>query len=235
MHRLSRFFAATAVVSLVAAGVSQVPAASAAVPLTGRLVDGTVSSHPVVANMTVQLREVTSSGPGAVVDSDITNSSGAFSLDAGPSPADEYYVRVVPGTYQGGYVGGASPAAVEPGPGGATTYGAHAHVGNVWANPAYIRGIVVNAATGNPVAGAYVTARDDPDVTSVEGHDTTDSNGVFRINAITCEDSCSLKINGSGIGYETGFRDCGGGVVATWGEACGSPIGKIGKVRLDRL
>ncbi len=235
MHRLFSSFAVGAVAALVLTGLSQIPAANAADPLTGRLVDGTVGSHPGVANMTIQLREVTSSGVGPVVDSDVTNSTGAFSLDAGPSPDDEYYVRVVAGNYQGGYVGGASPAVVQPTPGFATTYGPHAHVGPVWANPAFIRGIVVNAATGNPVAGARVTSRDSADITTVEGLDVTNSNGVFRVTGITCEDSCALKINGSSIGYETGFRACGGTVVATWGAACASPIGRIGNVRLDRL
>jgi hypothetical protein len=235
MHRLSGFLAASAVAALVFAGVGQIPAASAVDPLTGRVVDGTVSSHPGIGNMTIQLREVGSSGVGPVVASDVTNGSGAFSLNAGPSPDDEYFVRVVPGSYQGGYIGGDSPAMVQPTPGFATTYGPHAHVGPVWANPAFIRGVVVNAATGAPVPGAYVTARDSADITAVEAHDTTNSNGVFRASGITCEDSCFLKINGSGVGYETGFRDCGGTVVATWGAACASPIGRIGKVRLDRL
>ena len=211
--------------------------ASAAEPLTGRLVDATESSHPGVPNMTVQLRRVTGSGPGEVVDSDVTSATGAFSLDAGPSPDDEYYVRVLPGNFQGGWVGG-SPSDVnwvQPTAGSATTYGPHATLGRVMANPAFMRGVVVDSVTGAPVAGVRATARSDTDITAVEGADTTNRNGVFRITGLTCEDDCYLKLNGSDQGYETGFRACDATVVPTWGEACAAPIGGMGKVRLDPL
>ena len=218
---------ALVVVGLVAIGT---PAANAADPLTGRLIDST-GTHPAVVGATVRLRTVTDSGPGAVVDTDTTSASGVFELDAGASPDDEYYVQVLPGQYQGGYVGG-SPAYVQPTAGGAMTYGAHNHLGQVRANPAFIRGVVIDSVTHDPVAGVKVTSRSDNDITQVEGSDVTNRHGVFRITGLECEDDCYLKLNG-GTAHETGFRACNGGVVADWGDACASPIGRIGTVRLD--
>ena len=216
--------------------LSGLPAANAASPLTGRLVDGVAAAHPGVPNMTVKLREVTASGPGTVVATAVTGSNGSFSLDAGSTPDDEYYVQVLAGRYQGGWVGGPAGGQnfVQPTLAFATTYGPHADLGTVWANPAFIRGVVVNAATGNPVSGVFVTARDANDAMAVEGSDTSNTNGVFQVNGITCEDSCWLKLNGSSQGYETGFRACDRTVVATFDDACASPIGRIGKVLLDK-
>lgn len=237
MKRLSTVLLALTATSLSVVGVVGAPPASADDPLTGRLVDATVSSHPGVPNMTVQLRSVTPSGPGVVVDSDVTSSGGGFSLDAGASPDDEYYVRVVPGNYQGGWVGGAAAEAnwVQPTVGDASTYGPHAALGQVLANPAFMRGVVVDGRTGAPVAGVRATARSMEDVTAIEGADTTNSNGVFRISGLTCEDDCYLKVNGSAENYETGFRACTAQVVPTWEEACAAPIGRMGKVHLDEL
>lgn len=234
MPRPLATFLALAAGCLSLAGAVGTPTASAADALTGRLVNATVSSLPGVPNMTVQLREVTTSGPGTIVDSDVTSSTGAFSLDAGVAPDDEYYVRVVPGTFQGGWVGGV-PAGVQPTVGHAATYGPGASLGKVRANPAFMRGVVVDSSTGAPVAGVRATARAAEDLSAVEGADTTNSNGVFRISGLTCEDDCYLKINGSSEDYETGFRACDAQIVPTWGEACGAPLGRIGKVHLDHL
>jgi hypothetical protein len=60
-----------------------------------------------------------------------------------------------------------------------------------------------------------------------------DAEGRFVITGLECEDDCYLKLNGSDVGHEVGYRACSGGVVADWGDACASPIGRIGKVRLD--
>jgi len=65
--------------------------------------------------------------------------------------------------------------------------------------------------------------------------DTTNRNGVFEITGITGEDSNNLKLNGSSHGYETGFRGCSAQVVPAWGDACGAPLGRIGKEFLDKL
>ncbi|GAA4714279.1 hypothetical protein GCM10023349_36820 [Nocardioides conyzicola] len=209
-------------------GLVQVPA-QAASPLTGRLVDSMGSG--AVAGQTVRLRTVTGSGPGAVVDTDVTNSAGKFALDAGASPDDEYYVQVVPGRFQGGYVG---DGWVQPSAADAMTYGAHAALGKIRANPAYIRGVIVNAKTKKPVRGIKVAARSMNDGWQTEGTDVTNRAGVFTITGLECEDDCYLKVNGAAKGYEIGYRACNGGVVADWGDACASPIGSIGKVRLEK-
>jgi hypothetical protein len=68
--------------------------------------------------------------------------------------------------------------------------------------------------------------------------DVTDADGNFSLEPGTstaCEDDCYLKINGSAKGYQTGCRDCNAQVVATWPNACASPLGRIGRVFLDRL
>jgi hypothetical protein len=70
---------------------------------------------------------------------------------------------------------------------------------------------------------------------SLDAADTTDSNGVFRVEPLTCEDCNALKFNGAARGYETGFRDCTAHVVPAWPDACASPIGRIGKVFIQHL
>ena len=98
----------------------------------------------------------------------------------------------------------------------------------------FIRGTVVNSVTKNPVRGVRVTVRKQG-AASVDDTDVTNADGVFRLDVLTCEDDCMLKINGSVKGYETGFRACNAQVVATWGAACASPLGRIGRVFLDKL
>jgi hypothetical protein len=98
----------------------------------------------------------------------------------------------------------------------------------------FIRGTVVNSVTKNPVRGVTVTVRKHGAVT-VDDTDVTNADGVFRLDVLTCEDDCALRINGSAKGYETGFRACNAQVVPSWGAACGSPLGRIGRVFLDKL
>jgi hypothetical protein len=216
--------------SLLGAVVAGPPAAVAADPLTGRLVDST-GSHPPVVGATVRLRKVKGGDPGAVVDTDTTDGKGRFELDAGPGADDEYYVQVAPGTYQGGFVG---DGYVQAAAANAMTYGPHAAVGKILANPAFIQGRIVDSRNRRPVRGVRVTARSANDLSQVEGADTTDKQGRFRINRLECEDDCYLRVNGEPKGYEVGYRACNAGVVPEWGDACASPIGRIGKVRLDR-
>jgi hypothetical protein len=204
--------------------------ADAADPVTGRIVDSTGSGP--VAGQTVRLRTVVAGDPGVVVDTDVTNAMGRFSLDAGSSPEDEFYVQVVPGRFQGGYVGGL-PRWVQPTAAAAATYGAHSSLGTIRANPAFIRGVIVDAASKKPLRGIKVAARSMNDGWQTEGNDTTNRAGVFAITGLECEDDCYLKVSGAAKGYEVGYRACNGGVVADWGDACASPIGSIGKVRLD--
>lgn len=226
----------TAVLSLVAAlvvslGLVHAPA-EAANPLTGRIVFATGGTGGV-PGVKVRLRTLADGGgPGAVVDTDFTDSTGKFALDAGASPDDEYYVQVVAGRMQGGYVGG-DPTYVQPSAGYAMTYGPHSKIGKIRANPAYIRGVVVDAVTKKPLRGIKVAARSMNDGWQTEGTDTTDRSGAFNITGLECEDDCYLKVNGAAKGYEVGYRACNASVVPTWGDACASPIGSIGKVRLD--
>lgn len=98
----------------------------------------------------------------------------------------------------------------------------------------FIRGVVVNSKTKNPVRGVTVTVRPQG-ATKIDGADVTNVDGVFRIDGVTCEDDCMLKINGSAKDYETGFRACNATVVAKWGDACASPLFRIGRVFLDHL
>ncbi|WP_395691534.1 carboxypeptidase-like regulatory domain-containing protein [Nocardioides sp.] len=232
---MRRLLACLSVLAL-AAGLTTLaggPAAQAISPVTGKIVDITGAKPPVVG-ATVRLRALTDSGgPGAIVASDTTDSSGKFALDAGPSPDDEYYVQVVAGEYQGGFVGG-DPLFVQPSVGYAATYGPHASLGKIWANPAFIRGTIVDSVTKKPLRGIKVAARSYNDGWQTEGVDYTNRAGAFSINGIECEDDCYLRVDGSAKGYEVGYRGCYGGVVPTWGDACASPIGRIGKVRLDK-
>lgn len=229
MRRLLSLLAISGLAVTVLSVVGTAPA-QAAEPLTGRLVDAT-GSHPAVEGALVRLGTTTSSGAGEVVDIDTTDDHGAFSLDAGADPDDEYYVQVVAGHYQGGYVGDGYVQATQ---GGAMTYGPHQALGRIWADPAFIRGRLVDSRSGRPVRDVRVTARSDNDVSQVEGTDVTDAHGVFRIAGLECEDDCYLKVAGAPKGYENGFRACDAQVVATFGEACASPIGRIGRVFLDR-
>lgn len=208
------------------------PSAGAATPVTGRLVDGYAAGHPAVAGMEVRLVESDGEAPGTVVDTAVTGTDGSFSLDPGSSGAAEFYVRAVAGKYQAGWVG---DGWLQQDVAFAETFAPGADLGDVFAIPAFIRGTVVNSVTKGPVAGVRVTARSQDKIKEVDGADLTNKDGVFRIGGLTCEDDCYLKINGSEKGYETGFRDCNAKVVPTWGAACASPLGRIGKVFLDRL
>lgn len=230
MRRTLALLVAACLALLTLAFVAGPPAAVAAAPITGRLVDAT-GAHPAVQGATVRLRTVTGDGPGVVVDTDVTDSDGKFSLDAGATPDDEYYIQVAAGTYQGGWIGSDY---VQPTPGYAVTWGPGTAIGKIFALPAFIRGVVVNSATGRPVSGVKVTVRTSDRLFTVIDSDITGRAGVFRLNGITCEDNCALKVNGQARGYEVGWRGCSAQVVPTWGDACGSPIGNIGKVFLDK-
>jgi hypothetical protein len=97
----------------------------------------------------------------------------------------------------------------------------------------FIRGRVVNAANGNPVAGVLVTVRDVVSL-KVVAKDTTDAMGVYRVTGLTDEEY-GIKLNGRRAGFETGWLACNRTVVPTWGEACSHGTGRLGPARLDRL
>jgi len=213
------------------------PSAQAATAITGRLVNGHAGTPaPVVAGMTVELFASVGGTPAATpVDTDVTAADGTFSLDPGTSTASRFFVRAVANVdYQAGWVGG-TPRWLQHDSAFANRFLPGTDLGNVRAIPAFIRGVVVNSITKKPVAGVTVTARSQDAIKEVDGIDETNADGVFRINGLTCEDDCYLKINGSAKGYQTGFRDCNAQVVGTWPNACASPLGRIGRVFLDRL
>ena len=130
-----------------------------------------------VKGQTVRLRPIDTEGdPGAVIDTATTSDTGHFDLDSGSNPADEYYVQLVAGRYQGGYVGEeyVQPLAF------AQTFGGGQDTGTVKALPAFIRGTVVNAKTLNPVAKVRVTARSQDEITEVDGADSDQQQGRLR-------------------------------------------------------
>jgi len=83
MRRYLSLLAATATVLAGLTAVSGLPAANAAGPITGKLVDGTTTALAPAPNMEVRLQQVTSSGAGAVVATDITAADRSFSLATG--------------------------------------------------------------------------------------------------------------------------------------------------------
>lgn len=229
---MRRLLASLTVSVLIAAGLAAVPAPSSAAPsITGRLIDATTGDP--VSGVTVRLRmpPADGAGPGAVFATDTTGPGGAFSLAA--RSGGRYYVQVVAGRYQGGYVGG-QPRYAQPGLADAGSYPPGAPLGKVRVDPAFIRGVVVDATTKKPVRGAKVTARTYSDPSEVESVDTTDRAGRFTLTGIRFEDDGFLKINGAGVRHETGYVACDRSVVATFEQACASPLGVIsGKIRLD--
>lgn len=219
---------------LVAVGLTAAATPSyAALAITGRLVDATTGEP--VSGVTVRLRMPAADGPapGGVFDTDTTGASGAFSLE-GPAHG-RFYVQVVPGRYQSGYVGG-HPRYAQPGLDDAGSFESGTKLGKVRVNPAFITGVVVDAVTKDPVRGAKVSARTFSDPNEVEATDSTDRAGRFRLTGITFEDDGYLKINGSGVGHETGYVACSLAVVESFENACASPLGVItGKIRLESL
>lgn len=213
--------------------VGSPPSASAGAPIAGQLVDFTTDNP--VSGTTIRLHVDDGGAPGAVVGTDTTDADGRFSVM--PTVAGTYWVEVVrTARVQGGYVSdeATGPSWVQYGTSdGATPVAAGTDLGEVLDAPSFISGVVVNAANGNRLRGIRVSTRDVLALGTVLNADTTNSDGFFRI-PIWGEDF-GLRVNGSARGFENGWRGCAGGVVPTWGAACQSPIGRIGKVRLDRL
>lgn len=206
-------------------------AQAAPAPLTGQIVDY-VNNIPA-AGVRVELR----SGPGGtLIGSTTANSLGRFSVvRTGPLPAGGVYVRVVGNNWvQSGIVGGTgSPKWVQPSYSYGRRYADGTALGRINATPSFIRGQIVDADTTAPVAGARVNLRRAVDNVRV-GTVLTASNGTFRIYPIRGEDF-NLQVNGLAVGYELGYRSCFAQLVPTIGEACGSPIGYIGRVYADAL
>lgn len=228
--------AAVAAVLPVAASAAPVDAAPATLvdpDIVGQVVD--VTTMDPVGGTVLRLHQDSGGSPGAVVDTATTGSDGTFSLTPGASDAT-YWVEVVRNAkVQGGYVSDSAdgPSYVQFDVANATAVEPSTHLGRVLDAPSFISGTVVNAANGNRLRGIVVSTRDVTALGTVLQSDTTDTNGFFRV-PIWGEDF-GLRLNGHARGFETGWRGCAGGVVPTWGAACQSPIGKIGKTRMDHL
>jgi hypothetical protein len=202
----------------------------------GAVITGTVIQYggAPVPGTTVRLHADEAGAPGAVIDTTTTNADGEFVLS--PTIDADHWVEVVRNSMvQGGYVSDAptGPSWVQEDPANATPVTPGTALGRVLALPSFISGVVVNAANGNRLRGIAVNIREVTHLSAIVGSDTTDTNGFFRI-PIFGEDF-ALRLNGSARGFETGWRACDGTVVPSWGAACQSPIGRIGRVKLDRL
>lgn len=207
--------------------VEAAPERAAPAPITGRVWDYVAG----VGQGGVRL-ELRAEAGGPVVGTATTASDGRFSIARDPlvKIGSSPYLRVYSnGRIQGGWVGGGY---VQP----SVTYGDRIDdgtaLGRVNATPAYIRGRVVNARTGRPVRGVAVAAWE------AVGNDvvrstTTNAEGIFVLKPIRGEDF-NLRVNGRAVGYERGFRACNAQVVPTIGQACGSPLGAIGRIFLQR-
>lgn len=229
--RLARLLLISALMSL-AAPLAMSPAQALTAPITGTLLSASGNGTTPIAGATVELWTDGGSGPGSATGSTATTAAdGSFSLPAGSDPG--YYVKVTyTSNYRTGFLGGGF---VQTDPTYAESYPSATDLGDVYMIPSFIRGYVVNPATGKRVSGVKVTARAYGDWKNPEAADTTNRNGVFVLNGIQCEDDCYLKFLGHPVNYENGYRACNGSVVATWGAACASPLGNIGKIRLQHL
>lgn len=210
------------------------PSQSLIPPLTGRIFD--YRTNAPVAGVQVQMVAHEAGAPGPVVGTGETDGEGRFSIAPTSDPGGDVWVRVVGDSrVQGGWVGGTdSPKWVQWDIAFADRYSPSDALGRINALPSYVRGTVVNAATGNPVRNLRVSLRDAVDRTDIIGSDYTDRFGRFRIGGIEGEDF-GLRFAGHDRGFETGWLACNGTVVRTWGDACGVGPGGVGRVRIDRL
>ena len=231
MRRTVRTLLATLLLAAGLVTLAGVPTASAGGPIAGRLWDFSIEDP--VAGMTVRLLTTEPDGsPGTEVSSAVTGADGRFSLPTDPAPTEtEFWVRVEPGEYQGGWVGNGY---VQLDQDFGDTYAPGSMLAKIGATPAYVSGRMVDDGTGNPVPGVVVTMRPATDRSTVEGRDRTGPLGRFRIDGLRGDDdSWGLKANGAPVGYESGWRSCAATIVPTWGAACGAPLGEIGDIRIE--
>ena len=202
-------------------------------PLTGTLHGADTGA--AVGGLVVQVRENDAGAPGALVASAGTESDGSFSIDASGTSTTQVWVQVLSAPrWQGGYVGG-TPKYVQPSTAAAQTYAFTADLGTVRVIPAFMRGVVVDAADGDPVASARarIYAVDQVRGGTPQRVVSTSPGGVFAATGLV-GDEFGVKIVGP-AGYETGWLGCGYGVVPTWGDACSHGPGRLfHRVRLDR-
>ncbi|QCW50983.1 carboxypeptidase regulatory-like domain-containing protein [Nocardioides dongxiaopingii] len=200
---------------------------SAAAAVTGRVVsfDGAA-----VAGATVRLRAVARTGLGPVVATATTNGRGQFSLPGGSS-STPYYVELVAGSHQRGWVG-QDPKAFQTALTWADTYAGGAALGTVVAVPAFVRGVVVDSQTKLGVRGVKVTFTP---LGEAPLSATTQRDGSFRITGITGGEDGAMKFAGAAVGYENGVWGCANAVVPPALE-CQPQIGVMpGRIRIDKL
>ena len=232
MRRILRTLPAVLLLCAGLVALAGVPSASAGGPIAGRLWD--YSFDGPIAGMTVKLLTTEPDGsPGAEVSATVTGADGRFSLATDPVPSEtEFWVRVEPGEYQPGWVGG---GAVQLDRDFGDTYVPGTTLAKIGATPAYVSGRMVRAGTSNPVPGVVVTMRPATDRSTVHGRDRSGPAGRFRIDGLRGDDdSWGLKVNGAPVDYESGWRSCAATIVPTWGEACGAPLGEIGDIKIER-
>ena len=233
---MRKLTASLSLLALIAAGMAAVsvstPASAGTTggPITGMLVTGT--SGAALSGYTVKLR--TDNSAGSAVDETTSASDGSFTLTA--PDGDRYYVQVI-GTprWQGGWAGGMAPAHIEfsfDSP-ATDTYEANDDLGLLPLPPAWMRGKVVRAGTGDPVRGIDVAVKK-PDALPALATDTTNRRGIFYVEGLENEEF-DVRLDGSDRGYETGFWACNDTVVPTRGEACSVGYGNQGKVRIEKL
>lgn len=206
------------------------PQATAGAVISGQIVQ---YGGALVPGTTVRLHADDGGAPGAIVDTEVTDAEGRFTLS--PTLDTDHWVEVVRNNkVQGGFVSDSEsgPSYVQFDATYATPITPGTALGRVLDAPSFISGVVVNAANGNRLRGISVSTRDVTALGVVLHSDATDLNGFFRI-PIWGEDF-GLRVNGTARGFENGWRACNATVVPTWGAACQSPIGRIGRVKLDR-
>lgn len=234
---LSAIFAALLVPLLALTAVAQPSTAEARPPLTrGKVVDGTSGSP--VGGATVRLHAVTRSGGlGPVLATDETSADGSFGL-YGATSGQPVLVELVAGRYQQGVAGdltynnGSVHRLFYAGtPSEWTSYAAGSSLGKVQANPAFLRGRLVDAESGTAVVGVTVRAVvvNGPTLTTTSGR-----GGTFAFTGIGFDGGdANLRITGGAVGYESGWTTCFS-TVAPYAQACATSIGRLPEpIRMD--
>lgn len=108
-----------------------------------------------------------------------------------------------------------------------------AHAGST---DGFYAGKVVNAANGNPVQGVVVKVfRINSD--TLLGRDRTGPRGRYRIEGLdpVGDEELDVRVNGSDVGYESGWVSCNHTIVQTWGQACSQGQGWQPPLKIQRL
>lgn len=197
-------------------------------PIVGTVVD--VTTGKPLKGQKVRLRTYTRSGPGRVLDTEVTNQTGRFSLTG--IKGFYFYVELLATRgYQHGYAGVAPRYFVARWQKG-SPFGTGSRLGKVRAWPSTISGTVVDVP-GDGVAGVTVSAyrpvKPDALATAI-----TDADGDFRLTGIDFERDGYLRVDGSAVGLESGYLACDYEVVASFEDACAAPLGLLlARIKLE--